>query len=150
MDAFDADVLIYAAVPAHTLGRRVLALFSDEPAGDAVTPAGVGSMLLLPELLTKPTRDQADSELVALTALLARLDLRPVDEATAELAVALGATYGLRAADAVHLATAVGVGADRFLTNNHRDFPHTITEIDITYPDQILEPDGRESDPSDP
>jgi predicted nucleic acid-binding protein len=140
MDAFDADVLIYAAVPAHPLGRRVLALFSDEPAGNAVTPAGVGSMLLLPELLTKPTRDQADSELVALAALLARLDLRPLDEATAELAVALGAAYGLRAADAVHLATAVGVGADRFLTNNHRDLLQTITEIDITYPDQLEEP----------
>jgi predicted nucleic acid-binding protein len=151
MDAFDADVLIYAAVPGHALGRRVLALFSDEPTGDVVTPAGVGSMLLLPELLTKPTRDQADSELVALTALLARLDLRPLDEATAELAVALGAAYGLRAADAVHLATAVGVGADRFLTNNHRDFPPTITEIDITYPDQLLEPDGaRTTQANDP
>jgi predicted nucleic acid-binding protein len=137
MDAFDADVLIYAAAPAHPLGRRVLALFSDEPPGDSVAPAGVGSMLLLPELLTKPTRDQAKSELVALAALLARLDLRPLDEATAELAVALGAAYGLRAADAVHLATAVSVGADRFLTNNHRDFPQTITEIDITYPDQL-------------
>jgi predicted nucleic acid-binding protein len=143
MDAFDADVLIYAAVPAHALGRRVLALFSDDPAGNAITPDGVGSLLLLPELLTKPTRDQADTELVALTALLARLDLRPLDEATAELAVALGAAYGLRAADAIHLATAVGVGADRFLTNNHREFSQTITEIDITYPDQLLEPDER-------
>src|SRR3984893_19043782 len=108
MDAFDADVLIYAAVPAHALRRRVLALFSDEPRGDAVAQAGVGSMLLLPELLTKPTREQADSELVALTALLARLDLRPVDEATAELAVALRAMYGLRTADGIHLANAVG------------------------------------------
>jgi predicted nucleic acid-binding protein len=143
MDAFDADVLIYAAVPAHALGRRVLALFSDDPAGDAMAPDGVGSLLLLPELLTKPTRDRADTELVALTALLARLDLRPLDEATAELAVALGAAYGLRAADAIHLATAVGVGADRFLTNNHREFSQTITEIDITYPDQLLEPDER-------
>jgi predicted nucleic acid-binding protein len=140
MDAFDADVLIYAAVPAHTLGRRIRALFSDEAPGD-MTPAGVGSMLLLPELLTKPTRDQADEEVAALAALLARLDLRPLDEATAELAVALGAAYRLRTADAVHLATAVGVGADRFLTNNHRDFPQAITEIDITYPDQLPEPD---------
>jgi predicted nucleic acid-binding protein len=141
MDAFDADVLIYAAVPDHALGRRVLALFSRDRVGGAATTAGVGSMLLLPELLTKPMREKIDSELIALTALLARLDLRPVDEATAELAVALGAAYGLRAADAVHLATAVGVGADRFLTNNRRDFPQTISEIDITYPDQLLEPD---------
>src|SRR6202022_3306469 len=142
MDAFDADVLIYAAVPAHTLGRRVMALFPDDPPGDSVAPAGVGSMLLLPELLTKPTRERADEELAALAALLARLDLRPVDEATAELAVALGAAYGLRAANAVHLATAVGVGADRFLTNNRRDFPQTITEIDITHPDQLEEGDA--------
>jgi predicted nucleic acid-binding protein len=149
MDAFDAGVLIYAAVPAHALGRRVLALFSDQPAGDSLSQAGVGSMLLVPELLTKPTRDQADNELIALTALLARLDLRPLDEATAELAVALGAAYGLRAADAVHLATAVGVGADRFLTNNHRDFPQTITEIDITYPDQLSEPDGATTIPGE-
>lgn len=141
MDAFDADVLIYAAVPGHALGRRVLGLFSDDPPGDANT-AGVGSMLLLPELLTKPVRDHAETELVALTALLARLDLRPLDEATAELAVALGAAYGLRAADAVHLATAVGVGADRFLTNNRRHFPQTISEINVTYPDQLSEPDG--------
>jgi predicted nucleic acid-binding protein len=146
MDAFDADVLIYAAVPAHTLGRRIRALFPDEAPADVATQAGVGSMLLVPELLTKPTRDHADEEVVALAALLARLDLRPLDEATAELAVALGAAYRLRAADAVHLATAVGAGADRFLTNNHRDYPQTITEIDITYPDQLPEPDPPDND----
>jgi predicted nucleic acid-binding protein len=57
-----------------------------------------------------------------------------VDEATAELATALGAAYRLRAADAVHLATAVNAGADRFITNNAADFPKTITEVDVTYP----------------
>ena len=50
------------------------------------------------------------------------------------LATALAATYGLRAADAVHLATAVGAGADRFITSNNRDFAKTIVEIDVTYP----------------
>ena len=47
------------------------------------------------------------------------------------------ASYGLRAADAVHLATAVGAGANRFLTNNKRDFPKSITEIDVTYPEDL-------------
>ncbi len=133
MDAFDADVLIYAAVRGHPLGQRVMALLPSmmEP-GDA--PAGIGSVLLLPELLSKPTRDGAQHELVALAALLARLDLRPFDQATADLAVALGATYRLSAADAVHLATAVNCGADRFVTNNQRDFPRSIVEINITYP----------------
>ena len=48
--------------------------------------AGVGSTLLVPELLTKPLRENADGELEELGALLGRLDLRPVDAATALLA----------------------------------------------------------------
>jgi predicted nucleic acid-binding protein len=134
MDAFDADVLIYAAVPGHELGRRVRALFAPEPVETTGVVAGIGSVLLLPEILARPLRDRATDELAELGALLGRLDLRPTDQATAELATALAATYRLRATDAVHLATAVGAGADRFLTNNTRDFAQTITEIDITYP----------------
>ena len=95
--------------------------------------------MLLPELLSKPTRDGAEQELIALAAVLARLDLLPVDEATARLAVGLGALYRLRSADAVHLATAVGAGADRFITNNQRDFPKAIAEVDIVYPIELPE-----------
>ena len=141
MDAFDADALIYAAVPDHELGRRVRALFPVEPVRGSGVVAGMGSVLLLPELLSKPMREQRSDELAELGALLSRLDLRPTDEATAELATALGASYRLRAADAVHLATAVGAGADRFLTNNRTDFPKSIAEIDITYPQEL--PDVR-------
>ena len=68
---------------------------------------------------------------------LARLDLLAVDRSTAELAVSLGGSYRLRAADAVHLATAVTAGADRFLTNNRRDFPREIDEIEIVYPEML-------------
>src|SRR5579864_6623062 len=110
MDAFDADVLIYAAVADHQFGRRVRALFPIEPVESS--RAGIGSVLLIPELLTKPLREKATDEFNELTALLGRLDLLPTDKATAELATALGGAYGLRAADSVHLATAVGAGAD--------------------------------------
>jgi predicted nucleic acid-binding protein len=137
MDSFDADVLVYAAVAGHRFGRRVRALFPVEP--DAPR-AGVGSVLLVPELLSKPWRENATDEFNELSALLARLDLLPTDEATAQLATALGAAYGLRAADAVHLASAVGAGADRFLTNNRSDFSKSISEIDIVYPDELAEP----------
>jgi predicted nucleic acid-binding protein len=131
VDAFDADALIYAAVPGHPLGQRVAALFrSEAPA----TMAGIGSVLLLPEVLSRPLRDGAADEVRILAGLLARLDLRPVDRATAELATALSRRYRLKAADATHLATAVSLGADRFITNNQRDFPATITEIQMTYP----------------
>jgi predicted nucleic acid-binding protein len=136
MDAFDADVLIYAAVPRHPLGEQVAALFrSVAPA----TSAGLGSVLLLPEVLGRPLRDGAIDEVRILAALLARLDLRPVDRATAELATALSSRYRLKAADATHLATAVSMGADRFITNK-RDFPSTIMEIQVTNPADLAGP----------
>jgi predicted nucleic acid-binding protein len=141
IDAFDADVLIYAAVPGHNLGRRVAALFTSRPLGNADRPDGIGSLLLLPEVLGKPLREGRTDEVTALAALLARLDLRPVDRATAELATALCRSYRLRAADAIHLSTAILVGADRFITNNRRHFPSSITEIRVTYPDELAEPD---------
>lgn len=136
MDAFDADVIVYAATPANPLGRRVASLFPRRPAA-AARPVGVGSVLLLPELLTKPMREKRRREIAALDYLLAWLDLRPTDLPTALLAVALGSTYGLAAADAVHLATAVRAGADRFITNNQRDFTKSITEITVTYPSEL-------------
>jgi predicted nucleic acid-binding protein len=138
MDAFDADALIYAAVAHHPLGRRVATLFS----ADSV--AGIGSVLLLPEVLTKPVRSGDDNEVRSLTWLLARLDLRPLDSATAEVAVALGVAYRLRAADAAHLATAVQVGADRFITNNRRHFPRTISAISVTYPEDLPDPAAKQ------
>lgn len=132
MDAFDADVLILAAVEEHPLGRRVLPLLLDD------SPR-VGSVLLLPEVLSKPLRDvgERSDEFSSLVWLLARLDLRPVDAAVAELATSLAARYRLRAADAVHLATAVSTGADRFITNNRNDFPADLVDVTVVYPDQL-------------
>jgi predicted nucleic acid-binding protein len=79
----------------------------------------------------------ATEEVGLLAALLGRLDLYDVDRSIADAASAFGAKYRLRAADAVHLATAVHVGADRFITNNSRDFPKSIGEIEIVYPDDL-------------
>lgn len=140
MDAFDADVLIYAANEEHPLGRRVRPLI---PVGLPAGPdgsAGVGSMLLIPELMIKPSRQDASPEAEALAEMLVRLHLLPVDEPTSRLATQFGAVHGLKTVDAVHLATAVLAGADRFITNNSRDFPKTISEIAITYPADLPEP----------
>ena len=129
-DAFDADCLIYAAAPGHPLGIKVAALFDHEPDRDRI-----GSTVLIPELLTKPIREQRTDEIRQLGFYLSRLDLRPVDRAVASLAATFGARYRLRAADAIHLATAVHHGADRFITNNRRDFDgDQLTEIDVIYP----------------
>ena len=136
MDAFDSDVLIYAAAPDHALGRRVRLLFAEAP-GRRV---GIGSVVLLPEVLGKPLRNGTTEEIVEITRLLSRLDLRPADAATAEIATSLAALHRLRAADAFHLATAVVAHADRFITNNRKDFGASITEIEVVYPDALPEP----------
>jgi predicted nucleic acid-binding protein len=134
VDAFDADVLIYAAAPGHPLGERVAALFRSEPVATPSEKAGVGSALLVPEVLSKPLQHGDADAVRKLSEMLVRLDLRPVDGATAARAAVLGAKYNLRAVDATHLATAIGMGARRFITNNKRDFGEAIKEIDITYP----------------
>lgn len=139
MDAFDADVLIYAAAPGHPLGERVAAMFPKAPVGSPRDTVGIGSVVLVPEVLSKPLKDGDAVTVRKLSQLLARLDLRPVDRATAEQAAVLGARYNLRAADATHLATAIGMGAHRFITNNKRDFGAPITEIDITFPADLPE-----------
>lgn len=134
ISAFDADVLIYAAVPGHPLGSRVLPLIEN-------SDQSVGSVLLLPEILTKPLRTDPESEEVALLiGLLSRLDLLSLDQTAAEFAVGLGAKYGLRTADAGHLATAILSGADQFITDNRKDFSKEITEIDVVYPDELSVP----------
>ena len=134
MDAFDADVLVYAAVPGHPVGERVARLFHS---GGSTATVGVGSVLLLPEVLGKPLRDGSTDEVRMLAAFLARLNLHPLDRAAAGLATALSSRYRLRAADAAHLATAVAAGAARFLTDNRRDFPATISEVQVTYPEDL-------------
>lgn len=142
MDAFDADVLIYAAAPGHPLGERVAALFTAWPVVDPRVMVGVGSVLLVPEVLSKPLRDGDVVTVRKLSQLLARLDLRPVDRITAAQAAVLGAKYKLRAADATHLATAISMGAHRFITNNAQDFGPHIKEIDVTYPADLPGRDG--------
>ena len=91
MDCFDADVVIYAAAPDHPLGRPVASLFS--AAAARALPAGAGSVLLLPEVLGKPLWDGAHDQVSVLAGLLSRLDLRPVDRATADLATVLSARH---------------------------------------------------------
>jgi predicted nucleic acid-binding protein len=132
MDTFDADVLIYAAHPGHELGTRVRALMA--PPRNATN---VGSTLLVTEVLTKPVRQEDWQQVNDLRSILATIHMHDVTAPISDLAVDLGAKYGLRARDAVHLATAVMAGADRFVTNNRRDFRKQIAEVDITYPDEL-------------
>lgn len=128
--ALDADVLIYAAAPGHPLGTTVRAVIHEAAATHLI-----GSVLLLPETLAKPMREGRQDEIDALLTLLSSVTLLPLDEATASLATSLAAEYSLKAADAVHLATAVAAGADRFMTNNRRDYTARMSEVAILHPD---------------
>jgi hypothetical protein len=67
MDAFDTDVLIYAAAPGHPLGTGVLALFPEEPPNDAGIFAGVGSQLLARDGIYVPTGARNTARATALT-----------------------------------------------------------------------------------
>ena len=137
MDAFDSDALIYAADLGNDLGRRVVRLFRSD-----AEPVGVGSMLLIPEVLVVRPEGRPDEidEIDEIGFLLDRLDLRVVDRQIADAAAVLRGKYRLKTVDSVHLATALDAGADRFITNNSRDFPKSITEIDITYPTDLPDP----------
>ncbi len=141
MDAFDADVLIYAAIPGHPLGRRVAALFPATAVPLRAAKIGVGSALLVPELLSKPLRDEDAATVTMLSWFLGQLDLWPADGSIAAHAAVLGAKYNLHAPDATHLATAIKMGAHRFITNNSKDFGKSIGEIEVTFPADLPNPD---------
>ena len=81
MIGFDADVLIYAAVRDHPLGAGVRKLLAD----DALQDQRVGSVLLLPELLSKPLRQGDEAQVRVLRAYLQRLTLLAVDRAVGRL-----------------------------------------------------------------
>ncbi|MDR0482512.1 MAG: PIN domain-containing protein [Cellulomonadaceae bacterium] len=110
--------------------------FNEEEAG-ASSMAGCGSVMLLPEILSHPLRNGREAELLTLTGYLGRLALVPLDRSLAAKSVEVAAEYGLRAADAVHLATALFAGARFFLTNNRKDFSPSIPDIRVIYPEDL-------------
>ena len=134
-DAFDADVVIYAADSSNPLGASVARRLAHL---ERHAERGIGSKLLIPEVLGKPIRENALREIDALSELLVRLDLRDVDSRTAVLAAEFVANYRLKTVDATHLATAVVSGCDRFITNNSKDFAgKKIDEIEIVFPYEL-------------
>ncbi len=124
-DAFDADVLIYAASN-HLDGPRIRSLLYGE--GERI-----GSLVLVPETLAKPLRLKNTREFDTISKFLRKIELKPVDLDIAYAAAEYGAKYRLKAADAIHLATAVVWGAERFHTNNRKDFGPHIDELEVVW-----------------
>jgi predicted nucleic acid-binding protein len=126
VDAFDSDVLIYAAQrdPRGDIAARLV--------GETVPAVQViGSVVLLTEVFAAPIGSIHEAERQRLINLIAALDLKDVDYEVADLAGTLRTKYRLKTPDALHLATAVQWGAERFHTNNSKDFGQPIDEIEI-------------------
>lgn len=111
--ALDADVCIYSVVASPWTASVRARITGVDLVGSAVSPV---------EVLPKPMRVGSTAEERALRMLLRRIRLAGVTLDVAALATELAAEFGLRAIDAVHLATAVRQRADVFFTNNTRDF----------------------------
>ena len=127
MDAFDSDVLIYLAKK-DARGSEVARLI-DESVGECI-----GSVVLLSEVFGLPADRVNTEEKQRLIEIMGALDLKDVDHETAMLAGVMRARYRLDTPDALHLATAVLWGADRFHTNNSKDFGQPFDEIEIVFP----------------
>lgn len=123
MDAFDSDIVIFASKEDQR-GELLIHAIQSQPDGIV----GIGSMVLLTETLVPDPTD------IRLVAILARLELIVVNEQIAAFAAELRRTYRLKTPHALHLASAIAAGADRFVTGNHRDFTDRIREIDIVHP----------------
>jgi len=124
MDAYDADIVIYASKGDARGARLVSALSTSSDA-----PIGIGSTLLAAETLV-PGVD--DSNRARVESILDRLALVPLDLHIARTAGVLRGIYRLKTPDATHLATAIMAGAERFVTGNRRDFRH-VREIEMVF-----------------
>jgi predicted nucleic acid-binding protein len=127
VDAFDADVLIYVAK------NRARGTGAARLIGDSVGQR-IGSVILLGEVFGLPTERVSPAVEQRLIEILAAIELKDVDSETAQLAAAMRGKYRLKTPDALHLATAVLWGAERFHTNNRKDFGQPIDEIEIVLP----------------
>lgn len=129
MDAFDADVVIFAA-KRDSRGEVANRLVSAAAASGDV----IGSVVLVSEVFAAPMGVIDETELERLISIIAALDLKDVNYEVADLAGTLRTKYRLKTPDALHLATAVLWGADRFHTNNRKDFGQHFDEIEIVFP----------------
>jgi predicted nucleic acid-binding protein len=129
VDAFDADVLIYVA-SYDPRGDDVARLIDRPDSKDNC----LGSVVLFSEVIGLPVDRVNAVEQSRLIEILGALDLKNVEIETAQLAAVMRAKYRLDTPDALHLATAVLWGAERFHTNNRKDFAQRIDEIEIVFP----------------
>lgn len=116
----DTNLYIYLFEGVETYRQLMASLAAEIDRRDI---AVIASELIFTELLPRPVRE-GRSRLVAgyleLLQQTPRITLAPVDRQVILRAVHLRADFGLRAMDALHVATAVVHGCETFLTNDQR------------------------------
>lgn len=98
----------------------------------------VSSVITLTEVLAQPIKlKKAELEWEYRSILMdsGEFSLLPVDTSIADAAANLRARYNLRTPDALHIATAIVVGCDAFLTND-AGFKR-VTEINVLVLDEL-------------
>lgn len=135
VDSYTVVSHIIGDLPQHAEG--IESLFHEVDSGHV---ALFGSTLLLVEVLggkfTDPPDPAKENRILALLGNPAVITLAQVTRQVGMIARELGRTYKLRTADATHLATAVYVGADVFMTADEKDFPigDTVHGVKISFP----------------
>jgi predicted nucleic acid-binding protein len=115
----DSNVLIYLLEGHGPLAEAAASLLDTIESGDR---DGVMSSIGVVEVLAGPASD-GDAQVFELTAEAirdSRIEVLPLDAATAEDAAWVRGSLGIGLADAVHLASARNAGATVFVTNDRR------------------------------
>ena len=128
----NAFISVFAQEPS---GVNVVSVM--EAAADKGTHQLVTSVLAFSECAVRPYREKNWPALdqVRLMFQMPNLFVYPMDEAVAEEAARIRATYNCKMPDAIIVATAIVHRADVFLTNDHR--LTTMTEIPMVTFDQL-------------
>jgi|SRR3989338_1089869 len=114
----DSQILIYYLEDNKEYADRVETILEAMQRGEA---NGVFSSIGLIEVLTGPKK-KGDYDLASqyrqMIPRIPNLVLRGINENIVEVASNLRARYGIATPDAIHLATAIDYGADKFITND--------------------------------
>ena len=116
----DSNLYIYVFEGVETYRTRMVELLSVIDSRDIVV---IASELLFTEILPRPVKEGRQDlveRYLDLVRNTPRIQLVSVDRSVILRSVHLGAEFGLRSMDALHLATALVHGCETFITNDRR------------------------------
>lgn len=139
--ALDTMVFIYHVEDRMPYSKFTTELFDGGERGEVQLCT---SVLTITEVLTGYRRlkdaNAEQSFLQMLNQFYSFLKVWPVDFFVADRAASLRAAYGIRTPDAVHLATAIAVGAELYITNDRKLKP--VKEVSVVLLTELVRKAG--------